>query len=133
MGDTTAAAHVEIGERSIEVRVDVDGYHFWPQPTAHRRYLGERHRHRFQVTVALAVLHNEREVEFHDLMDRTREVLRTIATVDGAGVHDFGPSSCEHIAEAIAVGFAAEYERPVRVTVSEDGDASSSVTADWRA
>lgn len=73
----------------IVVRFVAEGWHCWPAAPEHRSYLASRHRHLFHVEVRLPVVHEEREVEFHDLLDA--------AKVDfGSG--EFGAASCETLA-----------------------------------
>lgn len=101
-------------ERHITVRWTVDGFHRWPDAPEPRDYLADRHRHRFTMSVRIPVLHNERDVEFHDLLDFCAGLF--------VSPHDFGGRSCETIAEQLAESVADEFRAgEVRATVGEDG------------
>lgn len=96
------------------------GWHCWPSAPEHRAYLAFSHRHLFHVKVRLEVSHEEREIEFHDLLEFAK-------TSFGEG--DFGAASCETLARKLAQQVAETFDRPwVEVTVSEDGEAGATVT-----
>lgn len=103
---------------TIFVRFQVPGFHCWPEPTPERAYLGQRHRHLFHVEVRIKVAHDDREVEFHDLLDFAREAL------PGG---ELGAQSCEMLARALGAKVAARYRRAVEVSVSEDGEVGAVV------
>ena len=62
---------------TIRVRFSEPGFHCWPQAPERRAYLRNPHRHLFYVTVACIVSHDEREIEFHDLLDEARMLWKT--------------------------------------------------------
>lgn len=103
---------------TLFVRFAVTGFHSWPRATAHRAYLAAPHRHQFLVEVRIPALHDEREVEFHDLIDLARSLF------PGG---DLGAQSCETMARELASALAARLERWVEVSVSEDGEAGAIV------
>jgi hypothetical protein len=99
------------------------GLHYWPEAgNGLRTYLGAPHRHTFHYRVEIDVRHDDREVEFHDVLMHMR-----VLTPEE---HDWGTQSCE----AIARHLCDEVERrwpgrgPV-VTVSEDGECGAMT---WR-
>lgn len=101
--------------RTIVVRFRRAGWHHWPAPTKGREYLGASHRHVFHVEVQLTVGHDDREVEFHDLLERAEVVWPN-------GV-DLGPQSCETLATGLARRLRAVYtDRAITVSVFEDGE-----------
>lgn len=102
----------------IWVRFTVPGFHSWPEAPDHRAYLRNSHRHLFQVAVRTQVDHDDREIEFHDLLDQAR------ADFPGG---DLGRQSCEDMARGLATKLAAHYRRPFEVSVSEDGEVGASV------
>ena len=104
----------------IFVKLRVPGFHHWPNPTENRDYLGNRHRHLFHISVSLPVGHSDREVEFHDLLDEVRGLVWS--------GQDHGAKSCEMIGEKIGDTLSAQYQRPVTVEVSEDGEVGARVT-----
>lgn len=112
------------GGAAIFVRFTEEGFHCWPQAPEHRAYLRERHRHLFHVDVETRVLHDEREIEFHDLLSEARALFRgRLIYGDETG------ASCETMARALAQELAALHDRMVTVTVSEDGECGARVQA----
>jgi hypothetical protein len=97
------------------------GFHRWPDASPARRYLADRHRHLFHVRAELAVEHDDREVEIHDLIDACR------AEFDGG---ELGPQSCETIARRVLAAVLARWPgRAAMVEVLEDGEAGARVAA----
>jgi hypothetical protein len=108
-----------IAKTTAVVRFRVPGWHAWVNAPAHRRYLSFAHRHLFHVEAELAVLHDDREVEYHDLLDFC--VARFPAG-------QYGGKSCEMLARELAEELVRQYPgRAVRVSVFEDGEVGSQV------
>lgn len=106
-------------DSTIFVKLQLPGFHHWPNATPRRNYLGDRHRHLFGITVEMAApVDDARSVEFHDLMDEVR---------DWWGDGEAGGSSCETMALELAKHLVTEYKRDVTVTVDEDGEAGARV------
>lgn len=114
---------MKVTSRTITVRWTVDGYHRWPDAPHHRGYLASRHRHRFGFAVTIPVGHDDRAVEFHDLLD-------DLHGLDGHG-HDFGALSCEAVALDVA-GYVLEAGLAdwVEVAVDEDGYVTGTIRAE---
>lgn len=55
---------------SVFVTTDFVNFHRWPDAPASRHYLAGLHRHKFKVDLELSVVHNDREVEYHTLLDQ---------------------------------------------------------------
>ena len=107
----------------IFVRFTHTGFHHWKDAPPSRAYLADRHRHVFHFEAQMSVLHNDREVEFHDMLDDCKmfvDLNRQRWELAGA--------SCEHMALALAEYLVAEYDRPARVEVSEDGECGARVS-----
>lgn len=107
---------------SMEVwaRFTQEGWHRWPDASARRDYLAHEHRHLFHVCVTVPVTHEDRQVEFHDLMDAARSAWPGPA---------LGPMSCETIARIIGAHVLQEFALDVvRVTVSEDDECGANLT-----
>jgi hypothetical protein len=100
------------------------GYHYYPDAAtrpslADVSYLGLRHRHLFKIKVALQVFHNERDVEFHQL-------LNWILSLYSSGGLEFDGKSCETISDDLAAQIQTKYpNRELRIDVSEDGECGS--------
>jgi hypothetical protein len=106
-------------QSTITVRFAVVGFHYWPGAPKHRAYLSTPHRHLFGVTVRLEVFADDREVEFHDLQQWTREAF---------GEGDFGGNSCEALARALLEKICDRYPgRYAAVSVDEDGECEATV------
>jgi hypothetical protein len=104
----------------VWVTDDFDGMHAWPNAPEHRAYLRNLHRHLFHVRVGVDVKHDDREVEFHDLLF---QLGTDIAALD---VKNLG--SCEQIAAELAERMSLRHpKRRVEVDVSEDGECGANV------
>ncbi len=91
-----------------------EGFHCWPEATGKRAYLAARHRHVFYVEVRVEVLHKEREIEYHDLLDYCQECF------PGG---EMGSASCETMAASLVALVAERYPRRcVSVSVFEDNE-----------
>lgn len=64
------------------------------------------------------VTHDDREVEFHDLLDFARSHF------PGG---DLGGQSCEMLARKLATKVVKQYNRPAEISVSEDGEVGAVV------
>lgn len=91
-----------------------EGFHHWPGAPEHRSYLRDPHRHLFHARVEVLVGDGDREVEFHDLRDAITEWV-------DSQERNFGPASCEHIAQRLIMHLSDQYDVQ-SVTVSEDGE-----------
>ena len=106
---------------TIYVRHRFVAFHAWPEARGERAYLGERHRHEFHVEVRARVMHDERDIEFHDLKD---------ALVRACPPHglDLGGSSCETIGRTLLDKLDETWPgRILSVDVSEDGECGAVV------
>jgi hypothetical protein len=108
----------------IFVRFTSPGFHRWEGAPSRRAYLRDTHRHLFHFEVEIPVSHDDREIEFHDLMDYARALPILSEIAAPAGV----PYSCEHIAQKIARSLVKTYGRKVVVRVSEDGECGAVVS-----
>lgn len=116
--------------REITVRFDVIGFHRWPEAAEvlpARAYLSDRHRHRFFFEVTVHTGHNDREVEFHELLDLCRGEFAD------ARSREYGRRSCEDLAEAVWQVVSWKYPgRAGRVAVWEDNEVGAALTFDAR-
>lgn len=109
-------------ERFITVKFTAPGWHRWPAAPESRAYLREQHRHLFHVAVSMEVDHNERQVEFHDLLDVVRPAF---------GEGDFGAASCETLASALIERLHGIYGRTRRISVHVSEDDECGATVFW--
>lgn len=107
--------------RSVWVSHRFEGWHSWPDAPLGRKYLSDRHRHMFHVQAEAQVIGDDREIEFHDLLD--------VVALRCTRLPELGSESCEMMAEQIieAVRIAYPYTGAVKATVSEDGECGSTV------
>jgi hypothetical protein len=104
------------------VRFAAEGWHRWPDAPDRRRYLRDPHRHLFHIEVAIEVRHDEREIEYHDLLDLCRR-LWPDRELDGRAPGDCAAWSCETLARSLADRLGAIYPgRALQVRVFEDGE-----------
>lgn len=96
------------------VRFTREGRHCWPKAPEHRAYLATSHRHLFSVEARVEVAHDERDIEYHDLLDFCREHF------PGG---DLSAQSCETMSRKLAQKITAQFpDRAVHVSVFEDGE-----------
>lgn len=99
------------------VNFQAEGYHRWADAPSPRSYLGSTHRHIFHVTVFVEVKHNDREIEYHDLLEYCRSNFAT------ARNKQLGTQSCEDMAVDLCNKIILTYpDRCVRISVFEDGE-----------
>ena len=110
-------------EATIFVNFAQIGFHSWPGASGLRAYLGVKHRHEFNVRVAMNVHHDDREVEFHDVKDFASAQFRAMGDERG----DMGGLSCEMMARRLGLACSKQYARPVVVTVFEDRECGARV------
>lgn len=110
--------------RTVTVEWQLDGYHNWPDATSQRKYLASKHRHRFHFAVTIPVNHNERDIEFHDLLEHCQQLVNP----NNKQTIDFGAASCETIAETLANKTLDTYNLPwIETQVSEDNYVTATI------
>lgn len=104
-------------------------FHRWPDAPAGRNYLGVKHRHLFHVRAEVEVSHDDRDIEFHDLLDHVVKSCNALGVVDLTGTRNLYAMSCEMIARHVAEYLRTTVYpgRAVRVEVSEDGECGARV------
>tara|TARA_Y100000310_G_scaffold182310_1_gene182392 strand:- start:1796 stop:2164 length:369 start_codon:yes stop_codon:yes gene_type:complete len=115
-------------ETTITVRWASPGFHLWPDAddatNGRRAYLGNRHRHLFYYEVTVGVDHQDREIEFHDLLDLGREFT--------ARRLDHEARSCEMLAaevlDHLQTNLAVVSNRNRSCSVWEDNEVGATVT-----
>lgn len=110
-----------MSDTTVWTVVKLPGFHRWALAPDHRAYLRDRHRHLFHVRVEVAVSHDDRDVEFHDLQDEIRRWW-------GSGTTDHEGRSCEQIARRLGAVLQMAGIKVIRVIVSEDGESGATVT-----
>jgi hypothetical protein len=108
----------------IVVKLQVEGLHNWPEARTiipEMGFLADIHRHIFHIKIAKIVSHNERDIEIILFKRGVTEWLQTTFAKNGT-VCNFGPRSCETIANLIMDEFQCE-----SVEVLEDNENGSIV------
>lgn len=105
----------------IFIRFNFAGFHRWEGAPEHRSYLASRHRHLFGVEVKCLVNNDDREIEFHDLLDESKAFFNE---------PERGNQSCEMMARALGENLAKRYQRAFTVMVSEDGECGAQVVTE---
>lgn len=102
--------------RRIWVKWEQPGIHCYPDAPEEVSYLRDRHRHLFKFTVGVTVEHNDRDVEFHMLLNWCKGLYApSCLSLDN--------KSCEMIAEELMSHVAKAFPgRSYFVEVSEDGE-----------
>lgn len=101
--------------------VELYGFHHWPDAAKvnpNRAYLGDRHRHRFVITATVRVVHEDRQVEFHDLHDAIYWWWQP----------ERGPQSCEQIGVELHRHLTGKGMDVSQIVVSEDGYDGATLT-----
>jgi hypothetical protein len=103
---------------TVWAKARLPGFHCWPGAPSHRAYLAGRHRHLFHIHAEVAVTHDERDIEFHDLRSY-------ITNWWGPGDRECGTDSCETLARDLARYLDIAGVPVVFVEVSEDGESGA--------
>ena len=109
-----------MNDAEIIVRFTSEGWHHYPDAPMERAYLAYLHRHLFHVEASIEVLHDDREIEFHDFLDFCRAAFPT---------GRLGAQSCEMLARDLANKITLQWsDRRVIVSVFEDGEVGARVS-----
>lgn len=114
---------------TIFVKFTFVGWHHWPSAPPERAYLSLMHRHLFGVTITMGVEHDDREVEFHDLMDIAKQIVTARKQTPSKEDNPYADWSCEHHAGYLLTILTSRFpNRAISVTVDEDGECGATVT-----
>jgi len=95
------------------VKFVFEGFHNWPAAPIHRLYLRKRHRHLFHVDVQVELHHDNRDIEFHDLLDFCKSNVE----------RENGSMSCEAIGKKLIATLSQRFPgRWLNVSIFEDGE-----------
>jgi len=85
-------------------------------------FLGTPHRHIFHFTVAIQVVHNDRDIEFI-------QFKRWLENQYSTGILELNNKSCEMISDDLYQTIATRYpDRNIEITVSEDGENGATIS-----
>ena len=97
------------------IKLQKEGFHFWKDAPEETKFLRNKHRHIFHITVYIEQKQNkDRDVEYIDFKNWLKENIPTIN----------GPQSCETIASHIKKLVETHFNnsRKVKVQVMEDNE-----------
>lgn len=106
--------------RYVWVTFQRPGFHRFPAASSEPKledvkYLGNVHRHLFKFRIAVEIFHNDREIEFHQLLNFCESLLGTQIDIDFKSV--------EMLADDLYSVIAVRYPgRKMIIEVSEDGE-----------
>ena len=110
----------EHADRKIWVTFQKVGFHRYPASGEDPRladvsYLANKHRHLFKFRVEIEIFHNDRELEFHQVLNYCESLYQNQLDIDYKSV--------EMLADDLYIQLAAKYpERYMAIEVSEDGE-----------
>jgi hypothetical protein len=111
----------EHAERKIWITFQRAGFHRYPAASEDPKlsdvsYLGSRHRHLFKFRVEIEIFHNDRELEFHQVLNYCESLYK-----DNHLEIDY--KSVEMLADDLYLQLADKYPgRTMAIEVSEDGE-----------
>jgi len=107
-------------DRKIWVTFQKAGFHRYPAASEDPRlsdvnYLANKHRHLFKFRVEIEIFHNDRELEFHQVLNYCESLYQDRLDIDYKSV--------EMLADDLYIKLADRYpERSMAIEVSEDGE-----------
>jgi hypothetical protein len=108
-------------KRQIWVTFQRAGLHRYPAAPDDVNYLASTHRHLFKFKISISVVHNDRDIEFHQFLNWLEGLYQGTLTVDFM--------SCEMIAEDLISAINKKHPgRDISVEVSEDGECGAVLT-----
>lgn len=113
-------------QTTVTCHLKVEGLHYWKgaREIAEVDYLAHPHRHTFTLKAEFKVNHDDRDIEFIKHAHLIRDYLSIQYWDRNYKLHNFGPRSCEMIAQEIFDEFKA-----ISVYVDEDGEHGATVCA----
>lgn len=83
-------------------------------------YLSNKHRHLFKFKVSVEVFHDDREIEFHQLLNWLESRFDGAINIDN--------KSCEMLADDLFLTISSKYpDRDITIEISEDGECGVTV------
>lgn len=113
-------------KRYIWVTFQRVGYHYYPQAKTEEsladvNYLGNRHRHLFKFHLKFEIFHNDRELEFHQVLNYCESLFEN-------KVIDIDYKSVEMLSDELYNTLSAKYpNRDMIFTISEDGECGCTI------
>jgi hypothetical protein len=113
--------HMPKTKKWVWVKFQKSGFHYYPGADEDVGYLASKHRHLFKFKVKVEVFHNDRDVEFHGLLNFCESLF------DGK-ILDIDFKSCEMLCDDLHGHLISRYpDRDMVIDISEDGECGSSI------
>lgn len=112
-------------KKQIWVTFDRTGFHYYPQANSDESladvsYLGSKHRHKFKFKVHFEVFHNDRELEFHQVLNYCESLFDNNIDINGKSV--------EMLADDLYGHLVIKYpNRDITIDISEDGECGCTI------
>ena len=106
--------------RGIWLTFQKPGFHYYPAAATEESledvsYLGNKHRHLFKFKVWIEIFHNDRELEFHQVLNFCEALFESQIDIDSKSV--------EMLSDDLYEQLAFKYpERNIKISISEDGE-----------
>lgn len=130
-GERALVLHQRMNSVLVWVTFDKVGFHRYPDAPDEVAYLRDRHRHVFKFRVAIAVHHDDREIEFHMF----KNWLLSLYEGDLVAL-EVDHKSCEMLGQDLMDQILVKYDcskRRVIIDVSEDGECGATLFSEPQA
>jgi len=106
--------------RMIFVTFSKAGFHYYPNAANDEQlkdvsYLGNKHRHLFGFKIWIEVFHNDRELEFHQVLNFCESLFTTVLDINSKSVEMLSDDLFELISNKYP-------NRDIHISVSEDNE-----------
>lgn len=114
----------------IKVKHQRVGYHRWPLAPPERAYLSSIHRHNFTLLVEIEVTHDDRQIEFHDVLASLDDVKFC------AEWHHEAPAllnrSCEQMAKVVLGELYTSFPEAGVINIEVWEDENCGARVEWK-
>jgi len=119
----------------VIIKLEQDGFHYWPDPPEKYAFLGQKHRHKFFIEVKIEQQSEHyRQIEIIAAKEMIRDILEEnfiLCDEPYPNHFNFGQNSCEKIAEIIFndINATLPYKPVQYVKVLEDNENGGMISA----
>lgn len=118
---------VELLNRYIYITFQKAGFHYYKDAEENVKYLKSLHRHLFKFKIKVQVFTDDRDIEFHTLLNEVELWLDSSFIMDGKSCEMLSDDLAENLEKYLnsLPGEDTRNPRKVEITVSEDGECGS--------
>lgn len=123
--DKISRSNIRASHTMVWVTFDRAGMHRYPAAPADVLYLASPHRHKFYFKVGVSVHNDDREIEFHQMLNWLTGLYDTKTL-------ELDYKSCEMMAQEVVDALIGKYDcssRRLEVTVSEDQECGATIVS----